>query len=55
MRFRPAICPRYAPHCGIIMHTSLLPGGQRSLFKAIHIQIKQAHKSPGQNQIKKDY
>ena len=33
------------------MHTSLLPGGQRSLFKAIKIQIKQTHKSPGQNQI----
>ena len=33
------------------MHTSLLPGGQRSLFKAIQIQIKQTHKSPGQNQI----
>ena len=33
------------------MHTFLLPGGQRSLFKAIQIQIKQTHKSPGQNQI----
>ena len=33
------------------MHTSLLPDGQRSLFKAIQIQIKQTHKSPGQNQI----
>ena len=33
------------------MHTSLLPGGQRSLFKAIQIQIKQTHKSPGRNQI----
>ena len=33
------------------MHTSLIPGGQRSLFKAIQIQIKQARKSPGQNQI----
>ena len=51
MRFRPAILLRYAPHCGIIMHTSLLPGGQRSLFKAIQIQIKQTHKSPGQTQI----
>ena len=35
------------------MHTSLLPGGQWSLFKAIQIQIKQTHKSPGQNQIQK--
>ena len=50
MRFRPAIL-RYAPHCGIIMHTSLLPGGERSLFRAIQIQIKQTHKSPGENQI----
>ena len=51
MRFRPAILLRYAAHCGIIMHTYLLPGGQWSLFKAILIQIKQTHKSPGQNQI----
>ena len=36
------------------MHTSLLPGGQRSLFKSIQIQIKQAHKSPGQNQINEE-
>ena len=42
---------QYAVHCGTIMHTSLLPGGQQSLFKAIQIQIKQTHKSPGQNQI----
>ena len=33
------------------MHTSLLPDRQRSLFKAIQIQIKQTHKSQGQNQI----
>ena len=33
------------------MHTSLINGGQRSLFKAIQIQIKQVHKGPGQNQI----
>ena len=33
------------------MHTSLLPAGQRSSFKAIQIQIKQTHKSPGQNPI----
>ena len=31
---------RYAPHYGIIMHTSYLPTGQRSRFKeAIQLQI----------------
>ena len=33
------------------MHTSWLPEDQRSRFKAIQIQIRQSHKTPGESNI----
>ena len=40
LRWAPVILFRYAPHYGIIMHTSYLPTGQRSHLKeVIQMQI----------------